>query len=233
MAASSLRVNPNTLTEKLLTLNCSQAAIEAVSQWCIFYRKDARTIVNLWEVEYTKAPPELRLALLYLANDILQNSRKKGREFVDEFIRVIPQALRRLAQGPGAVDRVRRAVVRLVAVWEERRVFGASAVKSFREALRAPAGPTPANGEGEGLYGGNAADEARRRKLEAAEDVAEVLWDVHESAQRRADWEMKSRESLKEVRVWWIPECGSSRTQWVQVPWQTAFLGFAVRPKLL
>jgi regulator of Ty1 transposition protein 103 len=31
------------------------------------------------------APTERKVTLLYLANDILQNSRKKGPEFVNEF----------------------------------------------------------------------------------------------------------------------------------------------------
>jgi regulator of Ty1 transposition protein 103 len=34
------------------------------------------------------------LAFLYLANDILQNSRRKGSEFVGEFWKVLPDALR-------------------------------------------------------------------------------------------------------------------------------------------
>lgn len=43
---------------------------------------------------------------VYLANDILQNSRKKGPEFVNEFHRVLPRALKHiLKHGDEKVDR--------------------------------------------------------------------------------------------------------------------------------
>ena len=40
------------------------------------------------EAEFIKAPPQRRLALIYLANDILQNGRRKGPEFADAFLKV-------------------------------------------------------------------------------------------------------------------------------------------------
>jgi regulator of Ty1 transposition protein 103 len=56
--------------------------------------QDARKIVVTWETEFAKAPNmQKKLAMLYLANDILQNSRKKGPEFVNEFYRALPRAL--------------------------------------------------------------------------------------------------------------------------------------------
>lgn len=35
-----------------------------------------------------------KVPLLYLANDILQNSKRKGNEFVSEFWKVLPGALK-------------------------------------------------------------------------------------------------------------------------------------------
>lgn len=35
-----------------------------------------------------------KVPLLYLANDILQNSKRKGNEFVTEFWKVLPSALK-------------------------------------------------------------------------------------------------------------------------------------------
>jgi CID domain len=34
-------------------------------------------VVGAWDAEYMRAPPARRLLMLYLANDILQNSRRK------------------------------------------------------------------------------------------------------------------------------------------------------------
>ena len=59
--------------------------------------QDARKIVITWEAEFAKAPNmQKKLAMVYLANDILQNSRKKGPEFVNEFYRTLPRALQHM-----------------------------------------------------------------------------------------------------------------------------------------
>ena len=69
--------NPASLVDKLAKLNSTQASIETVSEWVQFHRREAPNIVEIWDREFAKAPPPKRLTLLYLANDILQNSRKK------------------------------------------------------------------------------------------------------------------------------------------------------------
>ena len=56
--------------------------------------QEARKIVSTWEAEFSAAADmQKRLAMLYLANDILQRSRKKGPEYVNEFFRVLPRAI--------------------------------------------------------------------------------------------------------------------------------------------
>ena len=79
--------HPAKLTEKLDKLNSTQASIETVSEWVQFHRGEAPRIVEVWDREFAKAPPPKRLTLLYLANDILQNSRKK----VTPFSRAYPR----------------------------------------------------------------------------------------------------------------------------------------------
>ncbi|PON53388.1 RNA polymerase II-binding domain containing protein [Parasponia andersonii] len=54
----------------------------------------ARQVVETWDRQFHCSPRDQRLAFLYLANDILQNSRQKGSEFVGEFWKVLPDALR-------------------------------------------------------------------------------------------------------------------------------------------
>jgi hypothetical protein len=121
------------LEQKLQKLSSSQASIESVSAFCIFYHKDARGVVQIWDQEFYKAPPERKLSLLYLANHVLQEGRRKGTGFVDEFYKVLPKALSHLLKHGD--EKSKKAVTRLVAVWEERRVFGSKHIKSFREVL--------------------------------------------------------------------------------------------------
>ncbi|XP_050234329.1 UPF0400 protein C337.03 [Mercurialis annua] len=114
--------NPQILMEKLAKLNHSQASIETLSHWCIFHMNKAKQVVETWARQFHCSPREQRLAFLYLANDILQNSRRKGSEFVGEFWKVLPEALRDVTDNCDEVGR--NAALRLIGIWEERKVFG-------------------------------------------------------------------------------------------------------------
>ncbi|XP_073296021.1 uncharacterized protein [Primulina huaijiensis] len=114
--------NPLILVEKLAKLNSSQQSIETLSHWCIFHMNKAKQVVETWDRQFYCAPREQRLAFLYLANDILQNSRRKGVEFVVEFWKVLPGSLRDVIENGDEFGR--NASFRLISIWEERKVFG-------------------------------------------------------------------------------------------------------------
>ncbi|KAK6912942.1 CID domain [Dillenia turbinata] len=118
--------NGHILVEKLAKLNSSQQSVEsillALSHWCIFHMNKAKQVVEIWERQFHCSPREQRLAFLYLANDILQNSRRKGAEFVGEFWRVLPDALHDVINNGD--DFGRNATLRLINIWEDRKVFG-------------------------------------------------------------------------------------------------------------
>ncbi|KAF5474334.1 hypothetical protein F2P56_006243 [Juglans regia] len=110
------------LVEKLSKLNNSQQSIESLSHWCISHRKKAKQIVETWDKLFNSSQREQRVSFLYLANDILQNSRRKGSEFVSEFWKVLPVALSHVYKNGD--EHGKKAVTRLVDIWEERKVFG-------------------------------------------------------------------------------------------------------------
>ncbi|KAL6319533.1 hypothetical protein AAG906_014209 [Vitis piasezkii] len=114
--------NEQILVEKLAKLNSSQKSIETLSHWCIFHRKRAKQVVETWERQFHCSLREQRLSFLYLANDILQNSRRNGLEFVGEFWKVLPNALRDVVESGD--DFGKNAVLRLINIWDERKVFG-------------------------------------------------------------------------------------------------------------
>ncbi|CAO2831258.1 unnamed protein product [Amaranthus hypochondriacus] len=114
--------NPQILVEKLTKLTNSQQSIETLSHWCIFHMNKAKLVVETWEHQFHNSPREQRLAFLYLANDILQNSRRKGTEFVTEFWRVLPEALRDVINNGD--DSGKNSARRLISIWDERKVFG-------------------------------------------------------------------------------------------------------------
>ncbi|PIN20922.1 Regulator of nuclear mRNA [Handroanthus impetiginosus] len=114
--------NENLLSEKLSKLNSSQQSIESLSRWCVSHRKKAKQVVEKWETLFKSAPRQQRVSFLYLANDILQNSRRKGSEFVNEFWKVLPASVKDVYDS--GEENCRKVATRLVNIWEERKVFG-------------------------------------------------------------------------------------------------------------
>ncbi|CAA0832898.1 ENTH/VHS family protein [Striga hermonthica] len=103
--------NDKLLTEKLSKLNSSQQSIESVSKWCISHRKKAKQVVETWEKLFKSAQSQQQVSFLYLSNDILQNSRRKGNEFVNEFWKVLPAALKGVYDGGN--ENCRKVALRL------------------------------------------------------------------------------------------------------------------------
>ncbi|KAM7505171.1 hypothetical protein LguiB_004075 [Lonicera macranthoides] len=110
------------LSDKLSKLNSSQQSIESLSRWCISHRKRAKQIVETWDKLFKSAQKEQRVSFLYLSNDILQNSRRKGSEFVNEFWKILPATLKNVYESGD--ENGKKAASRLVDIWEERKVFG-------------------------------------------------------------------------------------------------------------
>eukprot|EP00951_Prasinocladus_malaysianus_P015994 scaffold123816_cov48-Prasinocladus_malaysianus.AAC.4 len=142
-------LNTELLVDKLGKLANSQQSIEGLSQWCMFYKKDIKKIIATWDVQFQKASPEKRLAFMYLANDLLQNGRKKATELTGEFFRVLPKAFKTMAKTSPQkdIDKIKR----LVLLWKERQVYSPNATQQLLDALNdsTMASPTgrPAGGE--------------------------------------------------------------------------------------
>ncbi|KAJ6791684.1 regulation of nuclear pre-mRNA domain-containing protein 1B [Iris pallida] len=113
------------LADKLSKLNSTQQCIETLSHWCIFHRKNAEQVVQTWDKQFHSSQKEQKIPFLYLANDILQNSKRTGSEFVGEFWKVLPGAVKDVNENGD--DYGKNVVSRLVTIWEERRVFGSRA----------------------------------------------------------------------------------------------------------
>ncbi|XP_042428013.1 actin cytoskeleton-regulatory complex protein pan1-like isoform X1 [Zingiber officinale] len=135
--------NNQMLVEKLSKLNNSQQSIQTLSNWCVIHRKKAKIIVETWDEAFNNSPNEKRVPFLYLANDILQNSRRQGSEFVNEFWKVLPGCLKNVYEN--GEDHGKKVVNRLalcsctkvhnylcihvpwksqVEIWDDRKVFG-------------------------------------------------------------------------------------------------------------
>jgi regulator of Ty1 transposition protein 103 len=88
-----------TLLKKFQELNSTQQSVQTLSLWLIHHRKNAGSVCATWLSELQQSPkPERKLTFIYLANDILQNSRRKGDEYLNEFKPLLNDAFEHTAQ---------------------------------------------------------------------------------------------------------------------------------------
>ena len=109
---------------KLEKLSESQQSIQTLSHWVQYHKKAVKESAAIWAKEVLRAKPDRRLLYVYLANDIMQNSRRKGNEFVEAFGAQMPLVMPDTYVA--CPDRTREKLLRLLSIWEERRVLRGS-----------------------------------------------------------------------------------------------------------
>ncbi|KAG4067453.1 hypothetical protein HA402_009690 [Bradysia odoriphaga] len=123
------------LIKKLVDLNPSQQSIQTLSLWLIHHRKHHSHITKSWYNEMRKAPKNKKLTFMYLANDVIQNSKKKGPEYGKEFQKVLQKAFLHIGETCGSDNKTISSLDRILKIWEDRMVYDAKLVQGFREAL--------------------------------------------------------------------------------------------------
>ena len=133
LAVDTMSFTADSFKGKLVKLSDSQQSIQTLSHWVQHHKRACDESAAVWASECLRAAPNRHLLFVYLANDIIQNSRKKGNEFVksygDQLITVLP-AVYDLAVPP-----VQTKLVRMLSIWEERGVLAASTISELRSKL--------------------------------------------------------------------------------------------------
>ena len=112
----------DTVRAKLSSLNESQDSIMAVSQWIQFHRRHAPRTAQLWAKAVSNAFPPKRLSLIYLANEVIQQTKNHGKdEFYKAFSPIIADAFGECYTG--ANTDTRGKLKRVVGIWRERNIF--------------------------------------------------------------------------------------------------------------
>ncbi|XP_059491062.1 regulation of nuclear pre-mRNA domain-containing protein 1B [Neocloeon triangulifer] len=140
----------NALVKKLTELNPSQQSIQTLSLWLIHHRKHHSVIVKVWMRELVKAKEQQKLTFMYLANDVIQNSKKKGPEFGDEYRSTLTRAFEHLGSAASTDDKTKQGLLKILKVWEDRGVYEHKLIKEWRnfialssKAVENGAGPAP------------------------------------------------------------------------------------------
>ncbi|KAL1574188.1 CID domain-containing protein [Candida albicans] len=123
---------------KLDTLSDTQESIVSISQWVLFHQKYYKESAKIWlnYITQDSITPAKRLSLLYLCNDVVQQARRKNKpEFINEFNKVLPDAL---SKNYGNLN---PKVDRLLNVWEERKIFTEDEIANMKASLEAEPKP--------------------------------------------------------------------------------------------
>lgn len=126
----------SSLLKKFQELNNTQQSVQTLSLWVIHHRKHSKIIVGTWLKELMSTQKaDRKLTFLYLANDILQNSRKKGNEYLKEFSNIMIEAVENIAKYSD--DKTRFTVERILNIWKDRKIYSDESIDKFRNKLHA------------------------------------------------------------------------------------------------
>ncbi|CZR69951.1 probable RTT103 Regulator of Ty1 Transposition [Phialocephala subalpina] len=107
---------------KLSALNETQESIVTVAQWVMFHRRHADRTGQLWLQRLKDSGSNKRLNLIYLANEVAQQSKaRKKDDFLIAFSPIIAEATATAYKG--ATNEVQQKLRRVVEVWRQRQIF--------------------------------------------------------------------------------------------------------------
>lgn len=146
--------------KKLLNLKDTQDSITGLSKWCLNKRTAHKQIVRSWlnvlkqgessswvvrEQNFTVAfflvKIDARLTLFYLANDVIQHSKRRNYEFVDSWGTSLQKATTLVRD-----DKVKEKISRIFNIWEQREIYSEEFIADLHGLLAInPAKKTPSN----------------------------------------------------------------------------------------
>jgi len=110
------------LQMRLETLKISTKSINTLSMWLIKHSIHFKAIVRIWFKKLVEASKHKKLTFMYLADDVLQKSRKQYPEFVIEFGHQMEKVLQHLAT-VNLDGKNNCKVVKLIKTWREWKLF--------------------------------------------------------------------------------------------------------------
>ncbi|KAL7959208.1 hypothetical protein V8C34DRAFT_280612 [Trichoderma compactum] len=116
--------NDDSVLARLSALNESHDSIATAAQWIMFHRRHADRTVALWMQRLKDSSSTKRLSLVYLANEVAQQSRIRHKEdFIIAFSPVIAEAA--AVAYKGAPAEIQGKLRRVIDVWKDRAIFEA------------------------------------------------------------------------------------------------------------
>ncbi|XP_016329683.1 CUGBP Elav-like family member 3 isoform X1 [Sinocyclocheilus anshuiensis] len=124
----------STLDRRFQTVSNTMESIQGLSVWCIENKKYHSLVVRYWMRWLRKSDAPHRLNLFYLANDVIQNCKRKNAiVYRTTFTDVLPEAMKLISATKDS--KVNKAVVRILSIWEERNVYSEEFISQLRNGL--------------------------------------------------------------------------------------------------
>ncbi|KAH7141188.1 ABC multidrug transporter mdr2 [Dactylonectria estremocensis] len=116
--------NDDSVLARLSSLNESHDSIATAAQWIMFHRRHADRTVQLWVQRLRDSSSTKRLSLVYLANEVAQQSKIRHKDdFIIAFAPVMAEAISIAYKGAPAD--IQSKLKRVVDVWKDRAIFEA------------------------------------------------------------------------------------------------------------
>uniref|UniRef100_A0A3B4CHL7 Regulation of nuclear pre-mRNA domain-containing protein 2 n=1 Tax=Pygocentrus nattereri TaxID=42514 RepID=A0A3B4CHL7_PYGNA len=130
----STAVLESTLDRRFQGVTNTMESIQGLSTWCIENKKHHSVIVRYWIKWLRKSEASHRLNLFYLANDVIQNCKRKNAiVYRTTFTDVLPEAIKLVNNVKDS--QVRKSVERILSIWEERNVYSEELIIQLRSGL--------------------------------------------------------------------------------------------------
>ncbi|XP_036827102.1 regulation of nuclear pre-mRNA domain-containing protein 2a [Oncorhynchus mykiss] len=124
----------STLDRRFQGVSNTMESIQGLSNWCIENKKYHSLIVRYWIKWLRKSEASHRLNLFYLANDVIQNCKRRNAiVYRTAFADVLPEAFQ-LVNNVGD-SKVMKSVDRILTIWEERSVYTEQLIAELRSSL--------------------------------------------------------------------------------------------------
>ncbi|KAM9384874.1 regulation of nuclear pre-mRNA domain-containing protein 2a isoform 1-T1 [Pholidichthys leucotaenia] len=124
----------STLDRKLQSLSNTMDSVQGLSNWCIENKKYHSVVVREWMKCLRKSDASHKLNLLYLANDVIQNCKRKNAiVYRTAFAEVLPDAF--LLFNFEGDPKVIKSVERILSIWEDRSVYSGTLITDLRGIL--------------------------------------------------------------------------------------------------
>jgi len=176
------------MQKKLADLNVSQQSIQTTSLWLIHHKKHAQAVVAVWAAQLYKVSNNRKLTFMYLANDVIQNSKKKGPEYREEFTKRFPKVFQHLSTVE-LDEKSKKGVDRLLTVWEQRGVFSRGSIALFRREYSGIKSPSVTRDSNQGKRPGGAMERPPVKRAKVAPVSVSPLAPSDESGESGVDSE--------------------------------------------